>query len=248
MEPSLTGKVALVTGAGKGMGRATAERFLAAGAKVVATDAVPDGLESFAGRERATTMVADVSRRSDVESMIELARQRFGRLHVLVNNAGIMDRFLPVGEVTDDVWNHVLAVNLTGPMMASRAAIPLMLETGGGVIINVASVGGLHGGRAGAAYTASKHGLVGLTRNIAATYAREGIRCVAVCPGGVNTGISIGGEPSARGFETLNRTLASNVRMGEPEELAQVIAFLASDEASFVNGAVIVADGGWIAA
>lgn len=116
------------------------------------------------------------------------------------------------------------------------------------MIINISSIGGLVGGRAGAAYTASKHGLIGLTKNIAATYGADGIRCVAIAPGGVNTGIPLGAEPSDRGYATLGKTLQSNPRMGEPEEIANLAAFLASDEASFINGSIIVADGGWLAA
>jgi NAD(P)-dependent dehydrogenase (short-subunit alcohol dehydrogenase family) len=111
----------------------------------------------------------------------------------------------------------------------------------------VASVGGLFGARAGAAYVASKHGLIGLTKNIATTYAKDGVRAVAVAPGGVNTGIAIGGDPSARGYAALEKTLATNGRMGEACEIASVIAFLASSDASFVNGEVLVADGGWTA-
>jgi NAD(P)-dependent dehydrogenase (short-subunit alcohol dehydrogenase family) len=122
-----------------------------------------------------------------------------------------------------------------------------MLAAGRGVIVNIASIGGLAGGRAGAAYTASKHGVIGLTRNIAATYGADGIRCVAVAPGGVNTGIPLGSEPSERGFATLNRTLPANPRIAEPDEIASVVLFLASDEASFVNGTVVVAAGGWLA-
>ncbi len=132
-------------------------------------------------------------------------------------------------------------------MRVSRAALPRMLRAGRGVIINIASVGGLVGARAGAAYTASKHGLIGLTKNMAAVYAAAGIRCVAIAPGAVNTGISLGGEPSARGLAALNRTLPANPRVGEPVEIANLAVYLSSDEASFVNGAVIVADGGWIA-
>ncbi len=119
----LENKVAVITGAGAGMGLATTEVFLARGAKVVAADVSAVGLERWAGRDDVATIVADVTKRSDVEAMVQTAIDRFGQINVLVNNAGIMDRFLPVGELTDDVWNRVLAVNLTGPMMASRAAI-----------------------------------------------------------------------------------------------------------------------------
>ena len=159
-----------------------------------------------------------------------------------------MDRLLPVGELTDEVWERVLAVNLTGPMLAMRAAIPAMLEAGGGVIVNVSSVGGLFGARGGAAYAASKHGLIGLTKNVAATYGRDGIRAIAVCPGAVDTGISLGGDPSPKGFAALNTTLPANPRAAAALEIANLILFLVSDDGSFVNGAAIVADGGWTAA
>ena len=242
----LDGKVAVITGPAKGIGLATAKRFLDEGARVVAADLSP--ISDFACRERLAAVTGDVSRRADAERIVESALDRFGRLDILINNAGIVDRFLPVGELTDDIWERVLAINLTGPMYTSRAAIPLLLARGGRVIVNIASVSGLFGARAGAAYVASKHGLIGLTRNIAATYGSEKIRAVALCPGGVNTGICLGGEPSARGSRALNRTLPANPRMAEPAEIASVLAFLASDEASFVNGAAIVADGGWMAA
>ena len=123
-----------------------------------------------------------------------------------------------------------------------------MLRAGRGVIINTASVAGVAGGRAGAAYTASKHGLIGLTRNIAVTYGRDGIRCVAIAPGAVNTGISPGGEPSQRGYAILSSTLSTNIRYAEPVEIANIAVFLSSDEASVINGMVLVADGGWLAA
>jgi hypothetical protein len=124
--------------------------------------------------------------------MIGAAIERHSTLDVLVNNAGIMDRFLPAAETPDELWERVLKVNLTGPFLATKRAIGPMLEGGSGVIVNIASVSGLRGGAAGAAYTASKHGLIGLTKNTAANFATEGIRCVAICPGGVDTGISPG--------------------------------------------------------
>ncbi len=243
----LDDRVVIITGTGSGIGLAMTEKFLEAGARVIAADAVDERLAQFYERPGVTAVHADVTSQADINILVSTA-ERLGRLDVVCNNAGIVDRFLPAGEMTDEVWNRVLDVNLTGPMRLARAAIPLMLRAGRGVIINTASVAGLAGGRAGAAYTASKHGLIGLTQNIAATYGRDGIRCVAIAPGAVNTGISPGGEPSQRGYATLTSTLSTNIRTAEPVEIANVAVFLSSDEASFVNGTVLVADGGWLAA
>lgn len=240
------GKVAVITGADRGIGKATVAKFLEEGARVVAADLAPTGLAEYEKDPRVAIALGDVTVRADAERFVATAIERFGRLDVLVNNAGIMDRFLPVGELTDELWAKVLAVNVTGPMYLCRAALPHLIASKG-VIVNVASIGGLFGSRAGAAYTTSKHALIGLTRNVATTYAADGVRAVAVAPGGVNTGISIGGEPSQRGYAALQKTLGANVRMAEPCELASVIAFAASGEASFVSGEVIVADGGWTA-
>lgn len=242
------GKVVVVTGAGSGIGRATAKLLLASGARVVAADYKPDGLEELGSSPELGTVQGDVSVRADAERMVTAAVERFGRIDALCNVAGIMDAFVPVGDLTDAQWTRVLAVNLTGPMLTCRAAIPLMLGSGGGAIVNVASVGGFLGSRGGAAYTTSKHGLIGLTRNIAATYGRDGIRAVAVCPGAVDTGIPLGGDPSPRGYKAIETTLGANPRMAKPDEIAAVIRFLLSDDASFVNGAAVVADGGWTAA
>ena len=242
----LDGKVALVTGADRGIGKAIVDRFLEEGARVVAVDLGPTGCSQYEKDERVAIALGDVTARADVERMVSAALERFGRLDIVVNNAGILDRFLPVGEMTDEVWSAVIAVNLTGPMMVARAALPHLIASKG-VVINVSSIGGLFGARAGAAYSASKHGLIGLTKNLAATYAKDGVRAVAIAPGGVNTGISIGAEPSARGFEALKRSLATSVRTAEPAEIASVVAFVASADASFVNGEVLVADGGWTA-
>lgn len=195
----LKDRVAIVTGAGSGIGLAITHRFLAEGAYVVGADVAEDHLAALEALDGVTAAKADVTSGADIDRLVTFAREQ-GRLDTLVNNAGIMDGFRPVGEVTDEVWERVLAVNLTGPMVLTRAALPAMLEAGRGVIINISSIGGLVGGRAGAAYTASKHGLIGLTKNIAATYGAHGIRCVAIAPGGVNTGIPLGDEPSDRGW------------------------------------------------
>ncbi len=246
-------KVVVVTGAGSGIGKATAEGFAAEGAKVVAGEIDGSRLEALVSQLNATGarvvgVQGNVASAEDCKRLIDAAQANFGRMDVLVNNAGIMDRFLPVAELDDATWNRVLGVNLNGPMNTMRLAIPIMLAQGGGVIVNVASAAGLGGGFAGAAYTASKHGVVGLTRNTAVMYGKKGIRCVAICPGGVNTNIGLGGTvPSELGYASLGPGLATMPRVGEPVELANVIMFLASPEAGFVNGAILPVDAGWLA-
>jgi len=246
----LQGKVALVTGAGSGIGRAIVKLFIEEGAQVVGTDIHPDGLETLAyevsemGSTALTTFAGDVASRSDAEKMVDLALSAYGGLDILINNAGIMDEFMPLGDLDDSLWRQVLGVNLDGPMYLSRKALAMMLPKGGGVIVNVSSIGGLFGGRSGVSYTVSKHALIGLTRSIAYQYAMKGIRCNAIWPGGVSTNISVT-HPSPLGYERLQTTLPSAVRAAKPEELARVALFLASDDSSFVNGEVLVADGGW---
>ncbi len=245
-QSTLEGKVAIVTGAGSGLGLATARLFAEQGARVVALDIVPERLVQLDQNPAIVTVVGDVANSGDVDRMIDTALERFGKLDILVNDAGVVDPFLPVVETTDDIWLRELAVNLTGPFLSSRRAIPIMLEAGCGGIFNISSQAGLAGGRAGAAYSASKHGLIGLTKNIAATYGNSGIRCVAVCPGGMQTRMAADCmvDPSERGFSTMQRTCRSQFRLADPKEVANVVLFFASDAASFVNGAVVVADGG----
>ncbi len=245
-------KVVIVTGAGSGIGKATATRFVAEGASVVAGEIDQARLDALVAElsgqgKKIVGVQANVAIAADCNKLVDTAVAEFGRLDVLVNNAGIMDRFLPVAELSDELWERVMGVNLYGQMYTMRRAIPIMLEQGGGVIVNLASAAGLGGGFAGAAYTASKHGVVGLTKNTALMYAKKGIRCVAVCPGGVNTGIPLGGMPSEFGYAQLGPSLATMPRVGEPDEIANAILFLASDEASFVNGAVLPVDGAWLA-
>lgn len=249
----LAGKTAIVTGAGSGMGKAISLLYAKEGANVVVADinqasinAVVAEIKAAGGQ--AVAVEANVAKQADIDNMVQTAVNTFGSLDVLVNNAGIMDNFVPVGELTDELWDRVIAVNLTGPFKASRAAIQVMeKQEKGGVIVNTASIGGLLGARGGAAYVTSKHGLIGLTKNIAATYGMYGkIRVNAIAPGGVNTNInSTITAPNPLGLKAIGNT--GTAPMGEPEQIAQVALFLASDQSNFVNGATLVADGGWIA-
>ncbi|OJF16475.1 MAG: 3-ketoacyl-ACP reductase [Bacillaceae bacterium G1] len=249
----LQNKVAIVTGAASGMGKAIAVRFAQEGAKVVVSDVNEDGakqtVEEIAGfGGTATAVYANVAQEDDVRRLIDTAVETYGTLDILVNNAGIMDNFVPAADLTDELWEKVLAVNLYGPMRTIRKALPIFTGKKSGVIINIASIAGLHGSRAGTAYTVSKHGVVGLTKNVAFQYAPLGIRCNAIAPGGVNTNIGTTmSSPNPFGMERAMAGSNFNPRSGEPEEIAAVALFLASDEASFVNGAVIVADAGWTA-
>lgn len=232
-----------------------AKLFAAEGAKVVLADIVADSLQQVVAEIQsaggtARGVVSNVAAQADVERMIDTAVAEYGRIDILCNNAGVMDGMTAAADVTDDLWERVFAVNVTGPMRAIRKVLPMMMEQGQGAIVNTASVGGLHGSRAGAAYTASKHALVGLTKNVGYQYARLGIRCNAIAPGGVETNI-MGSHPqmdmTALGVQSALAGMAINPRTGQPEEIAKVALFLASDDASFVNGAVIVADAGWTA-
>lgn len=248
-------QVALVTGAASGIGRSLVRQFVAEGAAVVAVDITEEALNQLVTElqsqgGRATACLANVASEADVERMITLAGSTYGRLDILCNNAGIMDLMTPAADVSLPLWERVLAINLTGPFLACRRAIPLMLEQGGGTIINTASEAGLRGGTAGTPYTVSKHGLVGLTKSIAFHYGDQGIRCNAVCPGGVETAIGVGsGIPHEAGLARVMAFVQSTTsRVAKPEEIAAVIAFLASHDASNINGAILPADGGWFAA
>ena len=204
----LQGKVALVTGAGSGIGRAIVKLFVEEGAQIVATDIQSGSLDTLAkevvemGRPPLTTLTGDVAVRADAEKMVDTALAAYGTLDIAVNNAGIMDEFVPLGDLDDDMWRKVLGVNLDGPMFLCRKALQTMLAKEQGVIVNVASVGGLFGGRSGVSYTVSKHAVIGLTRSVAFHYAKKGIRCNAICPGGVATNISVR-NPNPLGMERL---------------------------------------------
>lgn len=249
----LKGKVAVVTGASSGMGHAIALLFAKEGAQVLAAARRMERLEELAkeaeGYEgKIIPFRCDVSQKEDNERMIDAAVQNFGRIDILVNNAGIMDEMMPVAEVSDELWHKIIDVNLSGPFYSCRKAVNIMLSQGHGNIINVASIGGLNGGRAGTSYTASKFGLVGMTKNIGYMYASKGIRCNVICPGGVESEIGVGiSNPNPFGIQMAQAGGANMARMGSSDEIASIALFLASEDSSFVNGAEIVADAGWTA-
>jgi 3-oxoacyl-[acyl-carrier protein] reductase len=248
MAGRLQDKVALITGAGSGIGRASAERFAAEGAQVAVVDLKGAG-ETVAAIEaaggEAIALTTDVADEDAVAAMAEVALERFGKVDVLMNNAGILDDYLPAADTPTAVWDRVLRVNLFAQFFTARALLPQMVERGDGTIINVASTAGLNGGNGGAAYTTSKHAIIGFTRQLCFDYARQGIRCNVICPGAVETGMTkeIFASPDAAVMAAVES--APIGRWAQPDELANAALFLASDEASFVNGAVYVVDGGF---
>ncbi|MFC8733088.1 SDR family NAD(P)-dependent oxidoreductase [Luteimicrobium sp. NPDC057192] len=243
------GRTAVVTGAGSGIGRATALRLAGEGARVVATDVVPERLavlssELAGAGADVVTVAGDVAEQTTVDAVL---RATGGTVDALANVAGIMDGFLPTAEVDDGTWDRVLAVNLTAVMRLTRAVLPLMVAAGRGTVVNVGSEAGLRGASAGAAYTTSKHALVGLTRSTAFFYAPAGIRCNLVAPGGVATNIEAPFR-SRLAEERLGPVFQAVVPpIATPEQLAAAITWLLSDDSANVTGAVLPSDGGWSA-
>ena len=249
----LKDKVAVVTGAGSGMGKAIAIIYAQEGAKVVVSDineksanATVEEIRANGGE--AVAVLANVASEKDVQNLIDKTVEIFNTVDILVNNAGIMDNFIPAGEIEDEMWERVFAINTTGVMRTTRKVLPIFLEKEQGVIVNIASNGGLQGARAGAAYTSSKHAVVGFTKNTGFMYAKRGIRCNAIAPGSVETNIAATlTNISQFGMERSSPGMATNPRLGQPEEIAKVALFLASNDASFVNATTVTVDGGWTA-
>ena len=244
----LENKIAIVTGAGSGIGRATARLFAAEGAHVVLADI--KGHEDTAREigERAVPVRVDVSQSADVKGMADLARARFGRLDVLFNNAGIGHALHPAHEFPEEDFDRIIAVNLRGAFLVLKYCIPLMLESGGGSIINAGSDAGLAGVPGQLAYCASKAGLAQLTRVTALDYARKNIRVNATCPGVIETGLIAPAIAATPGLRQHLCDMQPVGRIGQAEEVAAVVLFLASDESSYVTGALWSVDGGQLAA
>lgn len=236
----------IVTGAGSGIGRATAERLLADGARVVATDISEKRLEALVAEVKGdlVTVAGDIADLAVVDRVVAAAGDQ---IDGLANVAGIMDGFLPTAELDDDIWDRVIAVNLTAMMRLTRAVLPAMIAAGKGAIVNVSSEAGQRASCAGTAYTTSKHAVNGFTQSTAFFYTPKGIRCNAVAPGPVATNIEAPFK-SAWAQERLGPLLQTTIPpVAKPEQLAAAIVWLLSDEASNVSGAIVPVDGGWAA-
>jgi NAD(P)-dependent dehydrogenase (short-subunit alcohol dehydrogenase family) len=248
----LDGKIALVTGGGSGIGRATALAFAREGAKVLIADVIVDSAKETlqmikeAGGEGMVTKV-DVSQSEEVESMVNQLVDTYGRLDCAFNNAGIGGGWGFTAKCTEEEWDRVMSINLKGVWLCMKYEIPQMLQQGGGSIVNTASVAGLVGMLGTPAYVASKHGVVGITKAAAMEYATSGIRINAVCPGIIRTpmiGRRLERKPES---EAVYRSMEPMGRLGTPEEIAEAVVWLSSDAASFVTGLPMAVDGGLVA-
>ena len=244
---SLEGKIILITGGGSGIGRTTGGMAVARGAKVILADINSDkALDAAAelGDDVAFGVGVDVTNPADVARMMEDIEAKFDRLNGLVSAAGLTGDAAPLAECSDETWNSVVGVNLTGMFFVMRAVIPLMLKSGGGSIVNMSSVAGLVAVPNQVQYIASKFGVIGLTKSAAIDYAPQGIRANAVCPGGTRTPMLAGwveAEPEREKFLASYHPIG---RIAEPEEMGEPILWLISDASSFVTGAVLPVDGG----
>ena len=248
----VAGKIAVVTGAGSGIGRCSALAFAREGAKVVVSDVVVEGGEETvrliksAGGE-AIFVKTDVSKAAEVEALVNTTVSTYGRLDCAHNNAGIAGKSFTVADDTEENWDRILAINLKGVWLCMKYQVSVMLKQGGGAIVNTASDAGLIGVKRTGAYVASKHGVVGLTKTAALEYAKAGIRVNAVCPGPIDTPMLQKG--AMRNPKILEKMVAAqpNGRLGKPEEIAEAALWLCSDAASFVTGLAMPVDGGYLA-
>lgn len=247
----LDGRVAFITGAGCGIGRAMAREFAARGARIAACDVDATGAEETrasalaAGAPEAIALTADVARADEVTRAIRAAEDRLERIDVLCSNAGVLDGYASAVDADEALWDHVFDVNVKATWLLARAALPAMVQRGCGVIIVTASVAGMVAGGGGVAYTASKHGVIGLMRQISYENAAKGIRVNAICPGVVQTGMTqaLFDDPASKVHEFIPQIPSGT--WAQPEEIAKLAAMMAGDDVPFMHGACVVADGGW---
>ena len=248
----LTDKIALVTGAASGIGRASALAMADEGATVVVADRDESAghavVAEITERERNAVFISmDVASRQSVSQGFDQVIAQFGRLDCAFNNAGVAGDNRLIAETTDEEWHRLLGINLTGVWSCLRREIQEMLPRGGGTIVNTASVAGLVGWRAGAAYSTTKHAVVGLTRSAALDYGRQGIRINAVCPGVIQTPMSAALETDTSGVRERLIRRHPQGRFGQAEEIAAGVVWLCSDQSSFTNGHMLAVDGGYTA-
>lgn len=247
------GRVVIITGAGSGMGRAMVEEFASREASVVALDinlkAAEESVSKISNPERGFAYRVDVSDPISVQEAVKAVIAKWGRIDLLCNNAGILDGHATAHEVSIEEWNKVIAVNLTGPFLMARAVIPQMLNQKKGAIINTSSTSGFSAAGGGTAYTASKHGVIGLTRQLTFEYGASGIRVNTICPGATATPLAMADPVTAHSPDMLAALEKFPARRWcQPGEIAKLAAFLGGDEADFVHGSEYVMDGGWLAA
>jgi len=246
------GKVAIITGGASGQGEAACRLFAAEGASVIVADWNGEGAERVAAETGGLAIRTDVSREADIVAMVDLARTRYGRLDVLFNNAGVGHsesarfKMANVVETPEDDWDRILAINLKGCSLGCKHAIPLMVESGGGAIVNNSSIMGIAAVSGADAYSAAKGGVVALTRVLAVDWIGKGIRVNCIAPGPVATAMTAPLLETEEGRRNVIGLSPAN-RVASAEEVAKVAVFLASDDASFVNGVILPVDGGWAA-
>ncbi|MBP1949080.1 SDR family NAD(P)-dependent oxidoreductase [Virgibacillus litoralis] len=245
----LKNKVALITGAGSGMGKAQAVEYSNEGAKVILADINLEGAEKTAQQLRdnggeAVAVKGNVAKKAEAEDMVNKGLEHFGHIDILSNTAGILDNYKPSLEIEEDEWDQIMGVNLKGAYLMTNAVLPQMIEKGKGTVINFASIAGFVAGGGGAVYTPTKHGIIGYTKQLSFDYGKKGIKANAICPGAVETAMTkeIFEENEAI-QDLLSDTPAG--RAAKPEEIAYLSVFLASDKSDFIHGAPIKIDGGW---
>lgn len=249
----LQDKIAIITGSANGIGKAIATAYAQEGATIVIADFNQEALEATvkafeADGFKAFGVRVNVAVEEDVQKMVDETVAKFGRVDILVNCAGVLDNIQTAEHVEDAIWNRVMDINVGGVMRSMRKVIPIFKEQGSGTIINLASISGLMGGRGGLTYTAAKHAVAGMTKNVASHFGPSGIRANAIAPAQVETGLVQSIDAfDKEGLMLSTRGVSTMPRAAKPTEIANIAVFLASDESSYINGVVLAADAGWSA-
>jgi len=241
----LKDKVFIITGISSGMGKAAAEQFTAEGAIVIGSVRKETDAQIWADNDKVFPVLADVNHLDDIKRMVAVVKEKYGRLDGICNIAGINDLCYPLLETDDERWETVINTDLRGPFWLMREAMPLLIASGGGSIVNIGSYAALRGNH-GPSYTAAKAGLEGLTKSVAFEFAKQNIRCNIIHPGGCATRLTMGGHPYHTAMQSMSAIMQAMPvnSFGQPEDIARACVFLCSDDAKWINGAVISIDGG----